>query len=197
MVAGSSLSDQDLVAQLQAGDLDALGILYERYRLLVYRAAYKVTRDHQAAEDVIQECFLRVYRYADSIDPQRPLRPWLYWVAVNRACDWYGRTRNGRVVDLDQVTRWLEVTQDPLPEQQVELRDMTSRLLDSLQALDAKQRAVIVLYYLCSLSLKEVAQVVGCPEGTIKSRLHYARENLRRHLQAAGQSGQEKLGAVL
>lgn len=192
-----SPSDEELVALLQTGDLDALGVLYERYRPLVYRAAFKVTRDHQAAEDVSQECFLRVFRYAGSIDTSRPFRPWLYWVAVNRACDWYSRTSQRQLVDLDQVTRWLEITQDPLPEQQVELKEMTDRLLASLEEMEVRQRAVIVLYYLCSLSLKEVASLLDCPVGTVKSRLYYAREALRQQFESGSHVRVESAGAVL
>ncbi len=76
-----------LIRKLQAGEMEALGTLFERYSTAVYRTALAITRDERAAEDILQECFLRMYTYAASIDPKRPLRPWLYRVTVNLAYD--------------------------------------------------------------------------------------------------------------
>ena len=96
-------TDGHLVARIQDGDLEALGELYEKYKTSVYRTALAITRDEKAAEDILQETFLRVYTYAHSIDQAVPLGPWLYRVTVNLAYSWARRAK-----------RWLRSLQDIL-----------------------------------------------------------------------------------
>jgi RNA polymerase sigma factor (sigma-70 family) len=84
-------TDEQLVIQLRAGDLDALGLLYERYKAPVYRTALAITSDPAAAEDILQDSFLRLHKYAHRFDITRPLKPWLYRITVNLACPRSGR----------------------------------------------------------------------------------------------------------
>jgi len=86
-------ADGWLIARLQEGDIEALGELYERYKIQVYRTALAITHDEQMAEDILQETFLRIYAYADRIDETLPLGPWLYRVTVNLAYSWIRRAR--------------------------------------------------------------------------------------------------------
>jgi RNA polymerase sigma-70 factor (ECF subfamily) len=172
-------ADGWLVVRLREGDLDSLGELYERYKTLVYRTALAITSDEGAAEDILQEAFLRVYTYADRIDETLPLGPWLYRVTVNLAYSWASR-----------VKRWWCSLQDTLdhlmlsaqchPEVIAEEREWRQVLQQAIDALPARHRVVIVLHYLEGLSLKEIAYVIDVPEGTVKSRLYYAREKLRK-----------------
>src|SRR5690554_3027147 len=96
--------EAELVVALQCGDLEALGELFECYKTLVYRTALAITRDERAAEDVLQECFVRLYTYASSVDTERPLKPWLYRVTVNLAYDWSSRKI---LQPLDDILEWL------------------------------------------------------------------------------------------
>ena len=175
----SSKSDGWLVVRIRDGDLDALAELYERYKALVYRTALVITRDERAAEDILQEAFLRVYAYADRIDETVPLAPWLYRVTVNLAYSWTGKIKRwlhflrGMLDCWTPSTRWH-------PEAAAEKREWQQILQQAIDALSPRHRAVIVLHYLEGLSLKEIAHVIDVPEGTVKSRLHYAREHLRR-----------------
>jgi RNA polymerase sigma-70 factor (ECF subfamily) len=172
-------TDGWLVVRIREGDLDALGELYERYKTLVYRTALAITRDERAAEDILQEAFLRVYTYADGIDETVPLGPWLYRVTVNLSYSWTSR-----------VKRWLHSIQGTLdrlaspaqwhPEAVTEEQEWRQILRQAIDALPSRHRVVIILHYLEGLSLKEIAYVIDVPEGTVKSRLHYAREKLRK-----------------
>jgi RNA polymerase sigma-70 factor (ECF subfamily) len=174
-------SDGYLVARVQNGDLEALGELYEKYKTSVYRTALVITHDEKAAEDILQEAFLRVHTYAHSIDTTVPLGPWLYRVTVNLAYSW---TR--------QVKRWLHSLQDILdcwtpaapwhPEAIAEDDEWRQIVQQTIDALPSRHRVVVVLHYLEGLSLKEISYVIQVSEGTIKSRLHYARESLKRAL---------------
>lgn len=174
--------DGQLVVQLQAGDLESLGALYERHKTRVYRTALAITHDPSAAEDILQDCFLRIYKYAHRIDSSLPLEPWLYRVTVNLAYSWEtGRKR--WQTPLEGVIDRLVSPKRLSPEWQVEASDIHRRVAEAIVSLNLNQRVVVVLYYLNSLSLKEIAYILDCPVGTVKSRLHYGRENLSRKLE--------------
>ena len=181
-----SASDGQLVVRLQEGDLDALGELYERFKARVYRTALAITHDPSAAEDILQDSFLRLHKYAHRIDTSLPLEPWLYRVTVNLA---YTReTRRKRwQTPLDSVLDRLVSPRRLSPEWQAEKSDLQSKVMDAIASLSFNQRIVVILYYLNSLSLKEISFILDCPVGTVKSRLHYGRENLARKLGAGRQ----------
>jgi RNA polymerase sigma-70 factor (ECF subfamily) len=174
--------DERLIVELQSGDLDALGTLYERYKTNVYRTALAITHDPSASEDILQDCFLRLYKYAHSIDSSLPLRPWLYRVTTNLSYNWE-KYRKRWQTSLDDAMDWLASSHYNSPEWRAELSDIQGQVMDAVLSLSTNQRIVIVLYYLNSLDLKEIASILGCPVGTVKSRLHYGRETLRRKLE--------------
>ncbi len=167
-----------LVARVRDGDIDALGELYERYQTQVYRTATAITHDERMAEDILQEVFLRVHRYADSFDQTQPFEPWLYRITVNLCYTWTNRAK-----------RWVHCFQDAIerlkapswrdPETVTESREQRAHLRRAIDGLPDSHRVVVVLYYLEGLSVSEVAYALGVPEGTVKSRLYYAREKLR------------------
>ena len=183
-------SDSQLVSQLQSGNLDVLGVLYERHKTTVYRTALAITRDPAAAEDILQDCFIRIYERAHLIDNSRPLKPWLYRVTVNMAYNWERRRkrRQSPVDSLDEILDWLVNPLQRSPERQVEISDVRKQVMDAISSLNINQRIVIVLFYLNALDMKEIAAILECPVGTVKSRLHYGRENLRRKLEAKQQT---------
>ena len=173
--------DGKLIAQLRRGDLAALGALYDKYRLQVFHTALAITRDHQAAEDILQECFLKVYSHADRLDLEQPLAPWLHRVTVNFSYTWV--TRNAKWwTSLESVIDKLIAPTRVAPESQLEVRDIQERVQQAIAELPFNQRVVVILYYLSELNLKEISYVLDCPVGTVKSRLHYGRETLRRRL---------------
>ena len=179
----ATLSDGQLVVKLQSGDMDVLGVLYERHKTSVYRTALAITRDPSAAEDILQDCFLRIYERAHLIDSSLPLAPWLYRVTVNMSYNWERRKKRCQT-SLDEGLNY-RLTSSPhySPEWQVEMNDMRGKVMNAISSLNVKQRVVIVLFYLNSLSVKEIATILGCPVGTVKSRLYHSRATLRRKLE--------------
>jgi RNA polymerase sigma-70 factor (ECF subfamily) len=175
------LSDADLIARLRADDLDALGVLFDRYYARVYRTATAITHDSAAADDIAQDCFLRLHRHAHRIDTSLPLMPWLYRVTVNLSYTWTTRHQKRRV-SLDSVVDYLMSPARQGPEPMAEHAGTRDEVRRAIKALNFNQRVVVVLYYLNGLSLDEIADTLDCPVGTVKSRLHYARTNLRRRL---------------
>ncbi|RMF48267.1 MAG: RNA polymerase sigma factor [Anaerolineae bacterium] len=181
-----SPSDRELVIALQSGDLDALGQLYDRHRRLVYRTAFAITGDAEAAADLLQDVFLRLHRFAHRIDPRRPVEPWLYRMTANLAYSWLKR-RKRWLQPLDGVMEWFQGTQRKRTlQQRVEHSAEWERLRLAMLKLPPQQRIVVVMYYINELSLQEIAEVLEIPVGTVKSRLHYGRQALRKTLGLEG-----------
>ncbi len=171
--------DGPLILRLREGDVDALGELYEKYKTSIYRTALAITRDRGAAEDILQECFLRLFTHAHRMRTDVPLHPWLYRVAVNLSYTWVKRQRRRQEGTFDGVLEGLVASLHLLPEQWVEQQETWEAIRQAITQLPLGHRVVVVLFYLEELSLKEIAEILGIPEGTVKSRLHYARRFLK------------------
>ena len=174
-------NEDELVLHMQEGSLEALGLLYDRYRQMVFRTALAITGDREAANDLLQDVFLRLYRFADHIDPQRPLEPWLYRMTANLAYTWVKR-RQRWLRPLEDLLDWISNTGKDGPHEAAEINDDWRELQEALLSLPIQQRLVIVLYYLNDLSLHEVSEILDIPVGTVKSRLHYGRISLKKRL---------------
>lgn len=178
--------DRELVLQLQNGSLEALGLLYDRHRQLVYRTALGITGDPEAAADLLQDVFLRLYRFVESIDPQRPLEPWLYRMTANLSYTWVKR-RSRWFRPFEEFADWLAGKSENSPHELAEKHDEAERVRRAVLSLPLPQRVVVVLYYLNDLSLQEIAETLDVPVGTVKSRLHYGRQELKRKLGLPGE----------
>jgi len=174
--------DGRLISQIRQGNILALKALYEKYKVQVYRTALAITRDREAAEDVLQDCFLKVYTYSDRLDGSLPLYPWLHRVAVNLSYNWVNRRRRW-LQPLEDVIDHLIAAPRTLPEHTLETRELQRVVQRAIASLSFEHRVVVVLFYLNGFSLNEIAYVLDCPVGTIKSRLHYARRKLRGKLE--------------
>lgn len=180
----SNLSDADLIMQVQGGSLEALGVLYDRHRHLVYRTVLAISGDPEVANDLLQDVFLRLYRFIDRVDTSRPLEPWLYRMAANLAYTWVKRNKRW-MSPLDEMAEWLSGGKRT-PHEVVEQKDDWDRIQAALTSLSLSQRVVVVLYYLNDLSLQDISEILEIPVGTVKSRLHYGRESLKKKLGVRG-----------
>ncbi len=177
----ASPSDHDLILKLQDGSLDALGVIYDRHRRLVYRTALAICNDPEAAADLLQDVFLRLHRFADHVDPERPLEPWLYRVTANQSYTWVKRHQRW-THPLEEITEWLSSGVKNSPQYITEQDDESKKIQVAIAKLSLPQRVVVVMYYINDLSLHEIAEILAIPEGTVKSRLHYGRNALKNHL---------------
>lgn len=178
----NELSDSRLIAQIQSGNIQAFNALYEKYRHRVYRTALAITRDTAAAEDILQECFLRVHAYIDKLHGEHTLAPWLYRVTVNLSYQWLNKDYRQFQI-LRRLREPAAHPSAPRTVEQEELHEIVARALDMLSF---DHRVVVVLYYLNEFSVEEIAQILDCPVGTVKSRLHYARRRLKELLASEG-----------
>jgi RNA polymerase sigma-70 factor (ECF subfamily) len=128
---------------------------------------------------LLQDVFLRLYRFADRIDPQRPIEPWLYRMTVNLSYTWIKRSRKW-LRPLEDLAEWLTGSVKNQPYEVIERMDDWERVQKAVAFLPLQQRIVIVMYYLNDLSLQEIAEVIDVPVGTVKSRLHYGRQTLKK-----------------
>jgi RNA polymerase sigma-70 factor (ECF subfamily) len=183
MTTRGESEEPSLVTRAKQGDLAAFEALYEIHKMAVYRTALAITGDRQTAEEILQEAFLRVFKHINTAREGVSLSPWLYRIAVNLAYDWVGQRRR-RQVTLDDIIEQLIMPVAAPPDQTVERQELLSLIHEAIDKLEVRQRVTLVLFYLQDFSLAEIAEIMECPVGTVKSRLHYARQNLRRELLA-------------
>jgi RNA polymerase sigma-70 factor (ECF subfamily) len=188
----SKTKENEIILQLQRGSLDALGELYDRHRAMVYRTALVITGDQEAASDLLQDVFLRLYRFADRIDPTRPIEPWIYRMTANLSYTWVKRNRRF-LRPLEDLAEWLAGSSKNQPYEAVEKRDDWDHVQQAVSGLPLPQRVVVVLYYLNDLSLQEISEILDVPVGTVKSRLHYGRKALKKNLGIGRLGDAEKL----
>jgi RNA polymerase sigma-70 factor (ECF subfamily) len=181
----ASLRDADLVALLQAGDLQGAfhGIML-RYESKVFHLCVAMLRDTHAAEEAAQESFLRVWRALPRYAPQTAaLSTWIYAITRNRCLTELGN-RNANGLGSDDETAWAEAEQiTAVPPTDASALALLRQLVD---ALPQAYRTCLTLYYFEELSVTEVASMLGLPEGTVKTHLHRARQALHQLLEQRG-----------
>ncbi len=185
---GQPLEEGELVARARAGDGAAFGDLVQRYQDLAFRTAYLVAGDATEAEDAAQEGFVRAYRALRSFDPDRPFRPWLLEIVGNAARN--RRRSAGRQAQL--VLRAAgagpgSAAEAPSPEVAVVADEQRGALLAAVNALRDEDRLAIACRFFLELSETETAAVMGCAQGTVKSRLSRALDRLRQRLAAGAE----------
>ena len=166
-----------LVNDVRGGDLKAFEAFYRRYEGAVYRTALALLRDEMAAEEVVVDTFLRAHGARVRLDPARSPLPWLQRIAVNLSLNRLRRRRLGLEPLPDQVP-WPDEAVTA-PESAAERREITVALARGIERLPAQMRAVVILRFVQESSLAEIAETLGCPLGTVKSRLHNALRLLR------------------
>jgi RNA polymerase sigma-70 factor (ECF subfamily) len=169
----------DLIRRSQAGDERAFAELFSQYKNLVYKTAYLMLGEPQEAEDALQEVFLRVHSSLNSYQPSKgAFTTWLYRITVNY-CINQTRKRRLRFLPIAQVHPGY-IPSQPSPESRLDNEDAVAR---AMCGLSAKLRAVVVLRYYWDMPYAEIAQTLGIPLGTVKSRLNAALSALRAELE--------------
>jgi RNA polymerase sigma-70 factor, ECF subfamily len=174
----------DVLRRMERRDGRALAQLYDRYGRMVYALILRIVRNQAAAEDLVQETFLRVWNRAQSFDASRgAVGPWLLTVARNRAID-YLRSQEGR----DRKLAVFEENEDPRlyagMEADIVFAEEARRVKQALARLPENQRQVIELAYFDGLSQTEMAAKLGQPLGTVKTWVRSALAGLRKTMEA-------------
>jgi len=188
--------DRELVYAAREGDMQAFDALFYRYKDGIFRLGLAITKDPSAAEEIVVDTFARAHRAIARLEPEGSLRPWLYRVAVNLSYN--RRPRRGVILSpLEDSANDTFQSEERSPSVLAEQAELRRIVLAAVDTLGPKHRIVVVLHYMNGLNLAEIAQVVDCPVGTVKSRLHYALRRLRTHLAAHPELGFEPEAALL
>jgi RNA polymerase sigma-70 factor (ECF subfamily) len=172
--------DRELVSRAKQGDQDAFTSIVLRYGDRLYAVAFRILRDASRAEDAVQQAFLMAWRELHRLRDDDRLEAWLYRLLVN-VC----------FADLRHTRRWqpgLRVIADPENGPSTEDAQVSVALRDELERafrrLSGEQRVVLAMHHYLGLSGDEIAETLGLPSGTVRSRLHYARQQMRAAIEA-------------
>lgn len=191
----SSASDEELMLQYKAGAYAAFEELVRRHQRKVYHFAWRSLGNPQAAEDALQEIFLRVVKHAPTYEPKAKFTTWLFTIARNWCIDEGRKQTFRRTESLDaplsdeegSATR-LDMVPNPQPgaDQGADAMRIRRALDAALAKLPAEQREVFLLREHSGVQFKEIAEMTGVSENTVKSRMRYALEGIRAHMVSVG-----------
>ena len=176
-------SDEGLLDRIAEGDQLAMRALFARHHVRVYRYVLRLLRNEAAAEDVISEVFLDVWRQASDFEGRSSVSTWLIGIARFKALS--ARRRRTEAELDDEAADAIEDHSDD-PEVVLQKKDKGDALRQCLNGLSAEHREIVDLVYYHEKSVEEVAEIVGIPQSTVKTRMFYARRKLGELLKAAG-----------
>jgi RNA polymerase sigma-70 factor, ECF subfamily len=183
--AAEALSDDVLIRRIANADQIAMRMLFARHRAAIYRWLVRLVGEEALAEDLLSDVFLDVWRKARSFEGRSSVSTWLLAIARHKALSARRRTQVERAVELDdEVASTMEEPADN-PELLLEKKDREDLLRRSLARLSPEHGEVIDLTYYHGKSIKEIAEIVGINEATVKSRTFYARKRLAQLVAAA------------
>lgn len=172
------MNETECVKELQSGNMDAFDILFEKYKNEAIRTAYLITGNHASSEDIVQETFILCYQNIKKLHDPAQFKSWLFRILTRTA--WRSCSKSKKETPTEDIL--LSAEKGSFLDSSYEYcmqKETTQTLLQAVDQLNPKQRTVIILYYYNELSLNEIAQILNCFPGTVKSRLHAARKNLK------------------
>jgi RNA polymerase sigma-70 factor (ECF subfamily) len=182
VVARGAASDESLIERIASGEQIAMRLLFARHRIPLYRWLLRIVHDEALAEDLLSEVFLDVWRQADKFEGRASVSTWLLAIARYKAL-----SARRRRTDVELDDKVAETIADPADDPEVVLlkKSRGELVRRSLAGLSPEHGEVIDLVYYHGKSVREVAEIVGAAEATVKTRMHYARKKLGELINAA------------
>ena len=183
------VSDRTLVNQAKEGNLSAFDTLVQRYQERVYATIYHMTSNHEDANDLAQESFIKAFHALGSFKGDSSFFTWVYRIAVNKTINFLKQRKKRSFMSLNDLD--VNVEHDPElvalasasnPRHEVKLEELQEKLNAAMLKLSEVHRLVVTLYDLQGLSHEEIAKIMDCHTGTVRSRLFYARQQLQAYL---------------
>lgn len=181
--------DRTLVASASQGDLSAYDELVRRYQPRIYSLAYNMTSSKEDAEDMVQDVFVKAYSSLKSFRGTSSFYTWIYRIAVNRTINFLKKRKKKQALSLNDVDEaverdpaYVELSARESPVRDASLSELQVKLNKALLTLSEKHRTVVVLHDIQGVPHDEIARMTGCSEGTVRSRLFYARQQLQGEL---------------
>jgi len=190
-----SLSDQELMRIVQAGDFSPASEIYDRYSSRIYNFAYRFLRNSEAAEDATHEVFVKMLKHASQFHGDAKLSTWLFSITANWCRD-YLRKADNKAKEAEEVLLSIPAPRELAPDRNLERRQDEERVRAALAKLTPEQREAILLSRYQGLSYAEIAQISGCSEGAVKTRVFRAMETLKKALAGVAGGGTRCLNAI-
>ena len=178
--------EEALVRGAKSGDLEAYDQLVRLYRERIYATIYHMTANHEDANDLAQESFIKAFQALKSFKGGSSFYTWLYRIAVNKTINFLKQRKNRVQMSLNDLDINAEhdpdlvaLISDKTPRREADLRELQEKLNEALLKLSEPHRLVVVLHDVQGLSHDEIAKVMDCNIGTVRSRLFYARQQLQ------------------
>jgi len=183
------VDETELVKRARLGDLEAYDDLVRRYQERIYATVYHMTANHEDANDLAQEAFIKAFQALKSFKGGSSFYTWVYRIAVNKTINFLKQRKNRAQLSLDDLDFNAEHDPDLValisertPRREISLLELQEKLNAAMQKLSEPHRLVVTLHDVQGLSHEEIAEIMGCNIGTVRSRLFYARQQLQAHL---------------
>jgi len=182
-------ADLVLVQKVQAGEVGEFDQLVVKYRERIYSVIYNMTSNREDSYDLAQDVFIKAFQSINRFQAKSSFFTWLYRIAVNTTLSHLKRNRLRRFLSFENITE--EASSSELvealaaktsTEKPTLLKELQHKLNEALQTLSVKHRTVLVLFEIDQLSHQEIADIMNCSVGTVRSRLHYAKKQLQAEL---------------
>lgn len=182
-------ADFAIVKRVQAGDVAAFDVLIRKYRERVFGVVYNLTSNREDTADLTQDAFIKAFQSINRFQGQSSFFTWLYKIAVNTTLSHLRKNRLRSFFSLEKIQEDAttseiisQLTDKTGADRDAQLRELQEKLNEAMQKLSIKHRTVITLFEIDGLSHAEIADVMECSEGTVRSRLHYAKQFLQSQL---------------
>ena len=178
-----------LVNRARRGDLAAYDELVRRYQERIYATVYHMTANHEDANDLAQEAFIKAYQALKSFKGGSSFYTWVYRIAINKTINFLKQRKTRSAMSLDDIDFNAEhdpdlvaLISDKTPRREVNLAELQQKLNEAMQKLSEPHRLVVTLHDVQGLSHEKIAEIMECNIGTVRSRLFYARQQLQAYL---------------
>lgn len=185
----SSSEDLELVRRAQREDVRAYDELIRRYQERIYATIYHMTSNHEDANDLVQETFIKAYKALKSFKGDSSFYTWIYRIAVNKTINFLKQRKNRVQMSLNDLDFNAEhdpdlvsLISEKTPRRDLNLAELQDKLNVAMQRLSEQHRMVVTLHDIQGLSHEEIGKIMGCNVGTVRSRLFYARQQLQAYL---------------
>ena len=185
----ATVDDRVLVRQAQGGDYSAFDTLVQKYQERIYATIYHMTSNHEDANDLTQETFIKAYKALNSFKGDSSFFTWVYRIAVNKTINFLKGRKNKIHLSLNDLD--FNAEHDPeivtfisekTPRRDMGLSELQEKLNEAMQKLSDVHRLVVTLHDVQGLSHEEISKIMDCNTGTVRSRLFYARQQLQGYL---------------
>lgn len=185
----AAIDERDLLARAKQGEMLAYDELVRHYQGRIYALVYNMTSNKEDAEDLVQDVFVKAYASLARFEEKSSFYTWVYRIAINRTLNFLKKRQRNPKMSLDDVDNgverdpaYVELSARESPFRDATLSELQEKLNKALMTLSENHRTVVVLHDIQGVPHEEIASMIGCSQGTVRSRLFYARQQLQAEL---------------